>query len=350
MGCKNCSPRTVGGDEILNRIKSCIRSNEPSHLKDLIALYEFCSGRKSHDFIDERIIKGKKRCFSLLGYSLWSGSYKCYKRLINNHHASFYLMEKSLEKEGLDPLSHICEKGYLVMLKIFYPEHCEYEKHKKYAQDSSCVVNSLLSIHSVEQFFTPIQLAVLNNHLSIVGYFSDYYAEEKPPKNVDLHYVDEYTGENCALVSCRTGSYAMVMMLYEKYQADFHLKNKRNESAFQIIAAESKNNCGFSYLECLMYVANIIKVDITYMYEETLLLFENRLCIKFVEEKLRDKGILASKKELETLFRSKKHLIKPEDLKDFLKNIEEFSRILPCSVESGFQSSSIAFRDEITSP
>lgn len=350
MGCKNCSPRIARGEEILNRIKACIRGNEPSHLKELISLYEFYSEQKSHEFIDERIIKGKKRYFSLLGYAVWSGSYKCYKNLINNHHASFYLMEQSLEKEGLDPLNRICERGYLVLLKIFYPEHCEYEKYKKYAQDSSCVINSLQSMQSFVQIFTPIQLAVFKNHLSIVNYFSEYYHEDKPPKNVDLHHVDEFTGENCALVACRTGNFPMVMMLYEKYQANFHLKNKRNESVFQIIAAESKNNCGFSYLECLMYITNIIKVDITYMYEETLLILENRLCIKFIEEKLKERGIITNKKEVESLFHTKSHLIKPEDLKDFLKNIDEFSRILPCSAESEFQSSSLAFRDEITSP
>ncbi|OMJ72602.1 hypothetical protein SteCoe_28900 [Stentor coeruleus] len=349
MGCKNCSPRTSHGVEILSRIKVCIKSNEPSHLKELISLYEYYSERKCHEFIDERIIKGKKRYFSLLGYAVWSGSYKSYKNLIQNHNASFYFMMQSLEKEGLDPLNRICEKGYLVLLKMFYPEHCEYERYKKYAQESSCVMNSLPSMHSFELIFTPIQLAVFNNHLSIVSYFTEYHNQEKIPKNVDLHHVDEYTGENCALVACRAGNFPMVMMLHEKYEADFHLKNKRNESVFQIIAAESRKNSGLSYLECLRYVTNIIKVDITYMHEETLLLFENRLCIKFFEEALRDRGIITSKKEVESLFRTKKHIIKSEDLKDFLKNIEEFSRIIPCSAESEFQSSYLTLRDEMIS-
>lgn len=345
MGCSNCGSRTSREEEVLFRIKCCIKSDDPIKLKELISKFAYYTGYKSEQFINEKILRVKKKYLNFLSYAVWSGSTQCFKYLIKNYEASFYLMEQFLDKDAHDPLTQICKKGYIDLLEVFYPKHLEYQKALKSKQDASYTIDFSFTVQSLELQLTPIQHAVRNGHMSIVKYFDRFYEGGEAPNEVNLHYVDEISGENCALVACQTGDFGIVKALHEEYKVDFHVINKRKEGAFQIIATESKYFGNLEYLECLMYITDVVKVDITYMYEETLLLLESRLCIKFVEGKLKEKGILTTKKELENLFKIKKSPIKPKDLKDFNINIEEISRIIPCSADSEFQSEPITFKE-----
>ncbi|OMJ84883.1 hypothetical protein SteCoe_13944 [Stentor coeruleus] len=345
MGCSNCGSRTSREEEVLCRIKLSIKSDNPINLKELISLFSYYTGHKVEEFINEKILRVKKKYLNLLSYAVWSGSKNCFEYLIKNYEASFYLMEQFLDKDACEPLSRICKKGYIDLLEVFYPKHLEYQKALKSKQDESYTIDFSFVVHSLEIQLTPIQHAVRNGHMRIVKYFDKFYEGEEAPNEVKLHYIDEFSGENCALVACQTGNLSIVKALYEEYNADFHVINKRKEGAFQIIATESKYNESLEYLECLMYLTDVVKVDITYMYEETLLLLENKVFIKFIEGRLKEKGILTSKKELENLFKIKKSPIKPKDLKDFNINIEEISRIIPFSAESEFQSDPITFKE-----
>lgn len=46
-----------------------------------------------------------------------------------------------------------------------------------------------------------------------------------------MHYIDDYTGENCAMIAARNGNIDMIRYLYEDCKANFHILNKRKENA-----------------------------------------------------------------------------------------------------------------------
>ena len=68
-------------------------------------------------------------------------------------------------------------------------------------------------------------------------------------------------------------------MLHEQFNADFYVKNKRNEGALQIAEADSKCNFALNHLECFIYLVNIHYKSILYQQE----LVHNciNICLKF---------------------------------------------------------------------
>ena len=91
----------------------------------------------------------------------------------------------------------------------------------------------------------------------------------------------------------------MIKYLYETCQGNFHVKNKHNENAINICITNCKKDIMVNYFECLVYLVEKVKVDVKYMYEESLLMAENSIIIKFLEKKLAEVGINITKKEIE---------------------------------------------------
>ena len=165
---------------------------------------------------------------------------------------------------------------------------------------------------------------------------AEYFADKKPPSELDIHYIDELTGENCALISARIGNISMMRLLFEQFNADFFVKNKRNEGALQILAAASKNHFSNGYFECIVYLVETIKIDISYMYEEVLLLIDNPEAVKYFEKKLKENEILTTKIEVESFYAIKFYPHPRKEAKDDSFETSELSRIVPLSVETPF--------------
>ena len=162
-----------------------------------------------------------------------------------------------------------------------------------------------------------------------------------PPTSFDIHFKDEMTGENCALLAVRAENFMMIKHLHESAKADFHIKNNYKEGALQILAASSKRNTSFQSMDCMLYLLDAINIDITYMHEETLLLLECKLMIRLLEERLKAMGILVTKKELESIYRIKpsKRIEDPKERSNVVGDTEEISRIVPNSGVSTFGAS-----------
>jgi hypothetical protein len=123
---------------------------------------------------------------------------------------------------------------------------------------------------------------------------------ENVPKEFDVHALSDYYEENSAFVACRAGCFPLVKYLNEKCKVDFKKLNKCRESTLlACVAASSKKNDDFCYLECISYLIEIVKVDLSYMFEEILYLAENEMIVRYLEGQLEKIGILVKKKDID---------------------------------------------------
>lgn len=346
MGCSTCKAQNEKEQTLLKRIMDYIERDDASRLEHLIKLYSVEEKCDWETTLNMPLIPLNNYLLSLLGYAVWLGKASVYSYLVNKLHASIQEMDNIFNSLNISTLAIICEKGYVDILKQYLPEYLKYSVEHNTKNDFSSTLSFSQQkplIDSHYSSFTPVQHACMNGHISIIHFLNDYFSVLYPPFPLDVHSIDEATGENCALISVRSGNFVMMKLLYEGAKADFHLKNFHNEGALQILAASTKNNCALQFLECVMYLVEIIKVDVSYMYEETLLLLENKIIIKYIEEKLKSIGILATKKDLESMFRirlyKRQEALEERKDKSIVGDTQEISGIVPGSQVSNFASS-----------
>ncbi|OMJ86049.1 hypothetical protein SteCoe_12483 [Stentor coeruleus] len=239
---------------------------------------------------------------NFLGYTICIGSEKCYLCLVHKLKSSISITEDIFKKHKLYIINYICEKGHIDILKhyiVYYISNL-----KKYEEDGNnktyCLSFSSINQYSEnKKIFTPVQLACLMGHINILYYLQNYFAESIPPYTLNIHHINEITGDNCALIAVKTCNFMMMKMLFEMGYADFHVKNKNGEGGLQILAIASKSSNFVEYFECFVYLVEVVGVDITYMYEETLMLLDNSIIISYMEEKLKENGISIRKIDLE---------------------------------------------------
>ena len=332
---------------IVRRIMDYIERDDFSRIEQLIKLYAIEEKQDFEVVLNKPIILMKDRFLNCLGYAVLLGKPSIYTFLVTKLNASVKEMDILFSTMNLNTLSIICERGYVELLKLYLPHYLKHKTEENTKKD----ISSTLSFSHPKPLFdsqvsslTPIQQACLNGHISIIHFLNDFFTVIYPPFPLDVHSIDDVTGENCALISVRTGNFVMMKLLYEGANADFHIKNNHNEGALQILAAATKNNCALQFLECVMYLVEVINVDISYMHEETLLLLENRIIIKYIEEKLRNIGIVATKKDLESIFRIRLYKRKEEikeiqEKSSIIGDTQEISAIVPNSKFSDFGNS-----------
>ena len=343
MGCSSCKPAS-GRNVMVNRIIDYIERDDFSNLEVLIRQGAIEEGVSTDIWLNKALVKLNNFHINFLGYSLWLGKGSVFNFLITKMKANLNDMEDVLRGLDISGLALLCERGYIDVLKQYLPFYIKtYSSFKPGADKSSTLSfsNNKCTNDSVESLFTPIQLACKNGHLSIIHYINDYFSVNYPPQSLNIHYIEETTGENCALITTRKGNFPMMKLLHEVAHADFHIKNINNEGALQVLAASTKCNYGLQFLECVMYLVEVIKVDITYMHEETLLLLDNKIIVKYIEEKLKQVGILASKQELESIYRIKlyKRPTPVEEKSSLMGDTQEISSIAAESHPSNFAKS-----------
>ena len=312
MGCQSCRTEITHEEiTIIKKIMDCIERDDISSLEYLIEMLSFKEKIPASVLVNKRTITLKNIIMNFLAYAVWLGRARSYAYLVNDLNASVEVMEEIFLKENMSAIYIICERGYIDLLKQYLPHYLKAYSYSKNDHDK----NSTLSFttHSIladmSSSYSPIQIASKLGYVSIVHYLHEYFTDKFPPIQLDIHYIDETTGENCALISAKIGNFIMIKMLNEIACADFKVKNKNNEGVIQIMAAASRSRHALQYLECIKYLVEVVKVDIAYMHEEVLFLLEHKIIIKYIEEKLKEVGINASKNGIEETSRMRS--IKP---------------------------------------
>ena len=271
--------------------------------KSIELLFKTFSPRaKAPGGIDEIFITVDEIEMNPLAYSFWVGKIISYTHILNKLGASIITMENLFERQNKVPVNILCSKGYFEVFQSYLPRYLlNISKKKKIEENVSIDFQGPILVETkLTKNYTPLQLACENGHLMLVDYIHRLFIERVDmPALFDVNCQDERTGENCALIACRSGNYAMVKFLHEICNANFYVLNSRNESAIHVTAVASKRNPRRNYFDIFVYLIDIVKVDYKYMYEEALLTMEDRQIINFYEFKLRKIGIDIRKATIE---------------------------------------------------
>lgn len=340
MGCSQCNSfESNENAAVRDLMKYCQKDDYKKVEKLLMFLAKQEKEKDLTNLVNRDFIPYEKGFINLLGYVILVGDIKVYSLLVFRLNGSLQVAEQLLNKIGFVLINIICKRGALELFKLYLPVYLSNAKNEQH--DKACTLSFNNSNTNLENPLSPtaIQTACMEGHLCILHFIEEHFSINLPPPSLDVHYIDEVKGENCALVACRTGNLSLMKYLFETLHADFHIKNYNNEGALQILAAATKSNVSLRFLECVMYLVDVVKIDIKYMYEETLLLLECKIIVQFIENKLKQVGVFVMKSELETQCRI--NVVKyPERLqeKSITGDTQELSLIAPNSYNSLFSS------------
>lgn len=342
MGCcenkMNQDPR-----EFISKFKKCIQDKNFYLLKQLCQL----SKRMNPEFdINENIIKvDENLSVSPLGYSLLLGHSQIYTYIMKELNGDFTSMESTFEASGTSGLSVICLNNYISMLPTYLPYFMSSKTNKTKIPSLSTKTLALdpdpdKSICSqLSSPCTPIQLACEVGYISILSYFLSFNSSlSLIPHEIDIHYIEPSSGNNCALIGCKSNNFSVIKFLHLQCKADFFVSNAYDENALNLLAFGSKEN-RVETLRCLQYLVEKVGVDPCYNYQETLFMLEEEKAVGYLENLLETKGVFARKNEIVEDCRVK--FAKKTMCKDYdTGNRFTFTRMFPELLKSTFSSSS----------
>lgn len=308
MGC--CESKNLEkSPEIFQAcLKSCIKSGNSKQLSYTILSYN--KSPKIKFDINQNMLDEEFGEINLLAYSLYQGRADMFKFIHKSLNADLTSMESLLDLQGKSGLSIICESNFLELFDYYAPLYFIMQKSQKKGRkrlketiEFSEKYDKIIEIieNPKDCTYTPIQRACFNGHIGMVGAAAELGKKmEVVPMELDVNYIDDQTGDNCALIACKTGNYNMIKFLHSTHSCDFSILNKSQENALQILAASARVRHLSEFLPCFTYLIDKVNVDFTYNYQETLLLLEYEKVIDYFLNKLASIGIKASKAELET--------------------------------------------------
>lgn len=290
MGCcKSHSRDSFNQHKLSVKLKAAIENSRTKQLLSLLKIFEVHS--KEAKCIDSCLIKYSRYKFNALAYSAYIGNLMMFCFILSKG-ANIQNTEKLLESQGIRLINLLCSRNKVEILSIYLPI---YVSHKKEPANNSYTIEFNSTAQNTYEL--PIHSACRARSFEVVNYLFTYF-EDYVPREFDVHSLSDYFEENSGFIACRAGSFQLVKYLNEKCQVDFKRLNKFKENTLMACVSGSLKKNEFSYLECISYLVEYVKVDITYMHEELLYLAENDQIIKYLEFQLEKLGIKTKKKDL----------------------------------------------------
>lgn len=305
MGCKSCKAVEKNEADVLNHILKYIQTEDISSLHFYLQILTKRSKDHYTVVMNEKILTHGVYKLNFLAFSLMVGAKKSFKLFYEKCRCCLELMNQNFSEYGFDPLNIICEKGHLELLKYYLPLYFQFRYPNHEANDATLQFQANIPANEPRDSYTPMQIACISAHIGIVDHLYQFN-KSFPDPLLDINEINEETGENCALISVRSGSLAIVKMMREKYNLDFHVKNRFGENALQICAVCSSKFPNIPYSDIFTYLIEEAGLDVAENHEEILLAVENKEMVALVEHKLNEKGIKVSKRELDEIFQTKR--------------------------------------------
>ena len=299
MGCceNKEPPKTCEGE--INRIKNSIKDCNIRGLSFHLLCYQKLTNTKIN--IDSFIVNYQDiGDLNLLSYALLYGSLEVFKFIHINLKASIEPMESLLNKLNTSSLTIMCENNYTELFQYLAPLYFELPQIKNFCEESSknCEERSK---DEPEIMYTPVQLACYYGNIAIINCILEFNKEKSVHPLLDIHKINEKTGENCALIACRCGNYNMIKFLHINCSADFSILNRNQENVLQVLIASASTQNFNEVFECLVYLIENAEVDILYNYKETIQFMNQEKLLLYFLVKLKTKEVIVSEEELEYL-------------------------------------------------
>jgi hypothetical protein len=340
MGCKACTGVEKNARQLLKDISTAIRTENLVGLKFFIRNYVKVVKEPSEAIVNDKMIEVDSFRLNVLAFAVYTGSVKSFKYLYEKCSCSFELMTQNFAEYGVNPLTLVCKNNYIDLLKYFLPL---YFRYRISTEDSK---NTTLDFHQQalvlkDHSLSPIQAACLNGSIAVVDWLYNYNLASPDPL-ININEINEDSGENSAFLAVRSGSIAMVKLLFEKYKIDFTVKNKYEESVLQVCAECTTKNANVTYAEVFVFLVEEVGLNVATNYSEILATLRDKQLIAYTHSKLKQQGLSVSTLEFEEVFRSSKQprMIDADCQKERLPADHEFSSIEHLSSETPFNTGS----------
>lgn len=326
MGCCQTQGKVPQENIIIDKLKGAIEANSPEKIAICMGMLQKLSKGTSFT-VDSPIFVVKEVSLNSLAYATTLGNAKAFKCLYEEFKASVVEMEKILLETEITSLDIICQKGYTELLLYYIPIYLQFNTSFPNAKPNNLTMDFDKTVEATPRnIYTPVQKACDLGNISILISIHNYFKNKQyKPYTLDIDYQEETSGENCFLIACRNGNYQMIKFLFEVVKTDPSVKNKNGESAINICLAACKRNPNRIYLECLIYLIEVAKVDIKYQHEESLLLAQDKEIIQYIERQLKNLGIKTDKQSVEKINIIKQMPIPKSDLEVQLDDQNEFN-------------------------
>ena len=317
-----------GSKVIISRehlLQAVVRAIEEDDLSVIIDVHSIFAQDSSVPYIipgfsfDDPIVSIHGIELNALAFCFRAGYLDIARYLIEKAGCSLAALYDTFRSIGKSPVHILCEYGHLQLLMYFLPIHVRnqpggglsFSEIKDVSEEISAFQDpsekqTFKALHTPRlssNTQSPIQRACEFGHLSILTFLYKYFQGRTPHPDFDVHSTDEKSGENCALISARNGNFPLMEFLYTECKADFHCRSRRKESALQLVVLGFKHH---KSMDCVTFLVEEVKVDIAYEYEETLLLCEDPELQVYLEAKLDEAGIKASKDQVEEVYAIRK--------------------------------------------
>lgn len=298
MGCCNSNEGKLTKEAIISNLIKAIKENNLSKLKYLLKLK--IPGTVETVDINYNIFKlNEKLSVNLPCLCILEGKLEAFKYIHKSYLLIVQIIENIFTDYKLSALSILCVKGFDELLSYYLPLALSVNvKVNEFSENIEICFGEEELIKHLPVGFSPIQLACYFGNINCVKVVNNYFKQSKPPIWLDIHYQDPQSGYNCALISCKSGNYLMIKYLF-KNNCDFSTLNNRNENALQIFLIACKDQKICDKLSIVKYLIEVIKVNLLYEYEETLLICEFPELLNYIEQKLADLGVNVRKSDIE---------------------------------------------------
>lgn len=283
MGCNSC---VSTGSSILNhgRLLQAIDNQN----KKNIQFFTQILSETMQKSIDDDIKSLHSLSLNPLSYALVKGKLEAFRYISEELHARIDIMEEKLVKQGTCGINLICKKGHLRFLTYYLPVHLSRDSGE--SEGNSLSFSFIPSSKPFKK--TPVNLACINNHITVLAYLREYFKGGRPcPHELDLHAIDRNTSENCGFIAARRGNLAILKYFHEECGMNLDMLNKSDESILNATALACGPGKEGPFKQCVNYLVDIVKIDIYYKLDETIGKMKNSNLAEFLSKKMGDPEI-----------------------------------------------------------
>ncbi|OMJ86182.1 hypothetical protein SteCoe_12390 [Stentor coeruleus] len=284
-------PSSKSENHLQNTLQRIIKEN--LDCQDFRLLCDFDKGNINKPFLSIGDTEVNALAFAIVNNDL-----DLIKYLHTKLGASFEQTEILLARQNSSIFDLIISSYSQEVLEYCLPIYLKFDRLIEIGEIDYTINFTSLSIPNPIKHIHPMRRATEKNSVPFLSYIISYFKGQQIPKDFDINDIDDDTGENCALIACRSGDLNLLVFLY-KMNANFFVKNRNNENAIQVAMTYNQKIDEQLCYSVLVFLIDIVGIDVTDNYEENLLLARDEVIIGYIEEKLLHAGIKSTKRQVE---------------------------------------------------
>ena len=291
MGCCEQSQRNPNFEILRSSLSQCIKSGNMQKFQVQFTQLQrlFRSNEPSINYLTFYLNQNNRIELNALGLALAIGNLKAFKFLIEKLSADPSIMESLFSKYNICGLHLICSQNHYLFFEYYSPIYFSLEKPKVLFFNNTLTNDSQFILG---KFYSPVQVACVLGHISVCKSIMQFNKSSGVcHPELDFERVHEVTGENCAILSCKSGNYSLIKFIYNNQLSDFRVLNYNNESALQVLCTTNALN-GSDCLSIFQFLCEKTNVDYFHNYQEVLLVIRDKKTLEYFLDLLRKKNAI----------------------------------------------------------